>query len=237
MVIDAVVFDWGGTLTPWHVVDPLEIWSHYARVYDPADAHSLAVRLHAAEEAAWVAGRDHQVAATLDGVLRAAGVDPADVRHASALDRYEQAWEPHTWTDPQALPLLAGLRERGLRVGVLSNTLWSRDYHERVLARDGVLEHIDGAVFSSEIAYVKPHPEAFAAALAAVGVTDPGRAVFVGDRLFDDVYGAASLGMRTIFVPHSTIPDHQRGHTEGTPDAVVRELGEVLGVVDRWLAD
>ena len=83
----------------------------------------------------------------------------------------------------------------------------------------------------------KPHPEAFAAALAAVGVTDPGRAVFVGDRLFDDVYGAASLGMRTIFVPHSTIPDHQRGHTEGTPDAVVRELGEVLRVVDRWLAD
>jgi putative hydrolase of the HAD superfamily len=59
----------------------------------------------------------------------------------------------------------------------------------------------------------------------------------VGDRLFDDVHGAAAVGMRTIFVPHSTIPEHQRGHTEGTPDAVVTELTQVLDVVDSWLAD
>ena len=43
--------------------------------------------------------------------------------------------------------------------------------------------------------------------------------------------------MRTIFVPHSTIPEHQRGHTEGEPDAVVGQLSEVLAVVDRWSAD
>ena len=84
---------------------------------------------------------------------------------------------------------------------------------------------------------MKPHPEAFLAALAAVDVRDPARAVFVGDRLFDDVYGAAAVGMRTIFVPHSTIPEHQRGHTEGEPDAVVGQLSEVLAVVDRWSAD
>jgi putative hydrolase of the HAD superfamily len=233
--IDAVVFDWGGTLTPWHTVDPLAIWLEYARVYDPEDPATLADRLHAAEEAAWVAGRDQHIAATLDGVLRAAGVDPGNERHPAALRVYERAWEPHTWTDPQVLPLLVGLRERGLSVGVLSNTIWTRATHERIFARDGVIGHIDGAVYSSEIAYVKPHPEAFAAALAAVGVDDPGRAVFVGDRLFDDVFGAGAVGMRTIFVPHSTIPDHQRGHTEGTPDAVVHDLGDVLGVVDGWL--
>ncbi len=235
MRIDAVVFDWGGTLTPWHTVDPLAIWLEYARAYDPGTAEALAARLHAAEEAAWVAGREHHVAATLDGVLRAAGVDPTHERHRSAVAAYEGAWEPHTWTDPQALPLLLALRERGLRVGVLSNTIWSRDYHERVFARDGVLEHLDGAVYSSEIAFVKPHPEAFAAALDAVGVDEPGRAVFVGDRLFDDVFGAGALGMRTIFVPHSTIPEHQRGHSEGTPDAVVHQLADVLAVIDRWL--
>jgi putative hydrolase of the HAD superfamily len=234
--IDAVVFDWGGTLTPWHTVDVLDIWRTYAAAYDPQDVHALAHRLHEAEEAAWASGRDTNAAATLESVLLAAGVDVEHERHAIALAEYEQAWEPHTWTDPQALPLLRGLRERGLRVGVLSNTIWSREYHERVLARDGVLDLVDGAVFSSEIAYVKPHPEAFRAALDAVGVTDAARAVFVGDRLFDDVHGAAAVGMRTVFVPHSEIPDHQRGHTEGTPDAVVGELREVLEVVDRWLA-
>ena len=249
--IDAVIFDWGGTLTPWHDVDSLAIWREYAHAYcssphaggraagdgvGAADADQVARRLHLAEEAAWRAGRTENVAATLALIVRAAGLDPDAERHLPALSAYERAWEPHTWTDPDAVPLLAGLRQRGLRVGVLSNTVWTREYHERVFARDGVLEHLDGAVYSSEIAHVKPHPAAFAAALTAVGVDDPRRAVFVGDRLFDDVYGAARVGMRTVLVPHSTIPEHQRGHTEGEPDAVVKRLSDVLSVVDRWLA-
>jgi putative hydrolase of the HAD superfamily len=235
--LDAVIFDWGGTLTPWHTIDPRQMWLAYAGGRWPADpdrAARAADRLLAAEEAAWVAGRDHQRAATLDEVFRTAGVEPVGDGHRRGMAAYEQSWEPHTWTDPDAVPLLAALRERGLRVGVLSNTLWTRAFHEQVFARDGVLPYIDGAVYSSELAYVKPHPEAFRAALAAVGVGDAARAVFVGDRLFDDVHGAKEVGLRTVFVPHSVIPDHQRGHAQGEPDAVAHRLGDVLAIVDSW---
>jgi putative hydrolase of the HAD superfamily len=41
--VSAVVFDWGGTLTPWHSVDPVQAW---LAATDDAD---LATRLHAAE--------------------------------------------------------------------------------------------------------------------------------------------------------------------------------------------
>jgi len=232
--LDAVVFDWGGTLTPWHEIDPVEMWRAYAIVRAPADPEPMARALHAAEEAAWARGRDHHRAATLDEVFREPGAEPAGPAHEAALAAYEAAWQPHTWTDPDAVPLLAALRARGLRVGVLSNTLWTRRFHEQVFARDGVLPYVDAAVYSSELAYVKPHPEAFWAALRSVDVTDPGRAVFVGDRLYDDVHGAAEVGMRTVFVPHSEIPSHQRGRAEGSPDAVVQRLGDVLEVVDGW---
>ena len=60
------------------------------------------------------------------------------------------------------------------------------------------------------------------------------RCVFVGDRLFDDVWGAAQVGMRTILVPHSDIPPEQVGPTLGEPDAVVHRLAEVHAVVRRW---
>jgi putative hydrolase of the HAD superfamily len=70
--------------------------------------------------------------------------------------------------------------------------------------------------------------------MAAVGVADPTRCVFVGDRLFDDVWGAGQVGMRTIHVPHSEIPLGQLGHTEGRPDAVAHRLSEVHGIVRRW---
>ena len=89
---------------------------------------------------------------------------------------------------------------------MLSNTIWPRDWHEGFFRRDGVDHLIDGDVYTSEIPWTKPARSAFAAAMAAVGVTDPARCVYVGDRLYDDVWGAHNAGLRAIHVPHSTIP-------------------------------
>ncbi|WP_278256270.1 HAD family hydrolase [Nocardioides convexus] len=75
--------------------------------------------------------------------------------------------------------------------------------------------------------WTKPSPDAFRAAMDAVGVTDPARCVYVGDRLFDDVWGAQHAGMRAIHVPHSAIPAEQVGHTEGEPDAVAHRLADI----------
>ena len=45
---------------------------------------------------------------------------------------------------------------------------------------------------------------------------------------------AKAVGMRAVLVPHSEIPDEQRGHTQGEPDAVVHRLADLLTVIDRW---
>jgi putative hydrolase of the HAD superfamily len=232
--VQAVVFDWGGTLTPWHTLDMREQWLHYTEVYAPDDAEGLADRILAAEDDAWRAGREHQRSATLDGIFRTAGVEPSGERHERALAAYHAFWEPHTFTDPDVPGLFAALRDRGIKVGVLSNTLWTREHHEDVFRRDGILHLVDGAVYSSEVPWTKPHPEAFRAALAAVGVTDPARAVFVGDRPFDDIHGAKQVGMRAVLVPHSAIPENQNGHVEGDPDAVIDRLSDLLGVLYSW---
>lgn len=221
-----MIFDWGGTLTPWHVVDGDGPWPSVAGDAD------VVRRLRVAEDSVWARSRDEHRSATLAEVLELA-------RHRAdddTLTRYHSWWDEHSYTDPQVAPLFRDLRERGIAIGVLSNTIWPRARHEEIFARDGVLDLIDGAVYSSEIPWTKPHPEAFRAAMDAVGVSDPARAVFVGDRLFDDVYGAAQVGLRTVYVPHSLIPAEQLGHTEGEPDAVIHELADLLPVIDRWRA-
>lgn len=224
MGVQAVIFDWGGTLTPWHTLEPREAW-----IEAVADA-DLADRLHAAETEMWLRSRDEHRSATLDDVFAAAGVVPTADMHA-ALSRW---WEPHTLLDPDAPALFEALRDRGIRIGILSNTLWSRAEHERIFDRDGVLGIIDGAVYSSEIEWTKPHPEAFRTAMDAVGLDAPGEGVFVGDRPFDDIHGAKSVGMRAVLLPHSDIPDLQKGPVEGEPDAVIQRLGDLLAVVDAW---
>jgi putative hydrolase of the HAD superfamily len=237
-VVRAVVFDWGGTLTPWHTIDFAAQWQAYATRYAPdaETARAIAERITAAEDAAWKRLRGDGGSARLAEILAEAGVDTDHPGHAAAQAAYEEFWEPHTYTDADVRPLFAALRARGIKVGVLSNTIWSREYHEAVFARDGVLDLIDAAVYSSEIEHAKPHPEAFAAALRALDVDDPASAVYVGDRPYEDVHGAQRAGLRAVLVPHSDIPAAQQVPVDVRPDAVIQRLLDLLPVLDAWSA-
>lgn len=227
MAISAVIFDWGGTLTPWHTIDHEGMWlSICARHFPAADAARLAAAAHAAEADLWQLGERDQRSATLAEVFVQAGLDGS----AELLASYFEQWDPHTFTDPGVAPLLRLLRGRGIKVGVLSNTMWPRDAHERIFVRDDVFDLLDGAVYSSEIPWVKPHPEAFRAAMTAVGVSDPASCVFVGDRPYDDVHGAKSAGMRAVLIPNSDVP----AYDGVVPDAVIASLAELPAYLDQW---
>ena len=228
VTVRAVIFDWGGTLTPWHTVDHDTLWREVCAANFPEDADQMAVAIRAAEQAFWQASEESQRSATLAEIFDQAGVTPTEAFLAS----YFEAWDPHTFTDPDVVPLLGSLRERGIKAGVLSNTMWPRAAHERVFRRDEVLDLFDGAVFSSEIPWTKPHPEAFRAAMAAVGEDDPAACVFVGDRPYDDVHGAKRAGMRAVLIPHSEVPRFD----DVTPDAVITRLADLPAHLDAWSA-
>ncbi len=230
--VDAVIFDWGGTLTRWHDIDFHAESLALAQAVVNAD-HDVEVsrkRLHEAGNVIWSRSRDHQQSGTVDDLFAEAGLD----HDPDLLGAYYDFWEPHTSTDPEVGPLWEALRADGIKVGVLSNTIWPRAFHEQVFERDGVLGLIDGAVYSSEIPWTKPSPKAFTAAMQAVEVDDPARCVYVGDRLFEDIWGAHNAGLRAIHIPLSQIPAEQVGHTEGEPDAVAHRLSEIRDLVAGW---
>jgi len=228
VAVDAVIFDWGGTLTPWHTIDATELWLAVCAPHFPGTHRDLAAAAVSAELELWDLARTEHRSATIDEVFARAGIEPTGALLAS----YLQAWEPHTFTCADGAAVLGQLRSRGLRIGVLSNTMWPRSWHEEVFRRDGVLHLIDGAVYSSEIARTKPHPDAFAAAMAAIGVTDPRTCVFVGDRPLDDIHGAKSLGMRAVLLPNDGVPPCDAAR----PDAVIASLSELPPLVDAWMA-
>jgi len=229
VAVRAVIFDWGGTLTPWHSVDHEDLWlSVCAQHYPAAEAAAAAEAARSAEMELWRLAERAQQSSTLDAVFARAGVAAS----AGFLASYYQAWDPHTLTDPDAPALLRELRRRGIKIGVLSNTMWPRAAHERIFVRDKIFDLIDGAVYSSEIPWTKPHPEAFRAAMRAVGLADPAEGVFVGDRPYDDVHGAKSAGLRAVLVPNSDVP----AFAGAQPDAVIARLADLLGHVDRWSA-
>jgi len=229
----AVIFDWGGTLSEFVNAELVDAWRLAARHLDPEHADELAERLVRVEAEFWATTSSHQRSATLADLLGTAaadvGLDVAEALLEEAAVRHLDAWTPHIRHDPDAGPMLAELRARGLRVGMLSNTHWPRAFHERFLARDGLVELIDARLYTSEMPFQKPHPSAFLAAADALGV-EPEGAVFVGDRPWDDISGARAVGMRTVLRPNPFAPD-----IEGIePDARIHGLAELVGLVDGW---
>lgn len=224
--VDAVIFDWGGTLTPWHTIDQGELWRAVCAPHFPDDHVDRAAALAAASDDLWRVSETEQLSSTIYRVFELAGVEPSQELLAS----YYRAWEPHTYTDPHARGLLSHLRASDVKTGVLSNTMWPRSWHEDVFERDGVLHLIDGAVYTSEIDRTKPHRDAFLAAMSAVGAGDPAACIFVGDRPFDDIHGAKSLGMRAVLLPNDVVPPFAAAQ----PDAVIGGLAELRPLIESW---
>ena len=107
-----------------------------------------------------------------------------------------RAWEhAHNFAIyDDVLPTLQLLRERRLRIGLVSNT--SRDL--QAFVRHHGLE-VDAAVGSGAYGKTKPHPTIFRYALEQLDVP-PEDAVMVGDSVEDDVEGARAVGMRAFLI-------------------------------------
>ena len=233
MAVDAVIFDWGGTLSVFVEAELVDAWRLVARHLAPDREDEVTEVLVAVEEEFWATTATHQQSGTLAQLLGAAtdrlGLDAAEALLEEAATRHLDAWTPHIRHDPDAVATLQALRERGLRIGLLSNTHWPRPFHEHFLERDGLIELIDARLYTSEMPFQKPHPSAFRAALGAVGVDDPTRAVFVGDRPFDDISGAKGVGLHAVLRANGAVPGYSV-----EPDAVIDRLPELLPVVAAW---
>ncbi len=234
MTVTAVVFDWGGTLTdPLNFDELTDLWRLAARHISPEREDEVCARLEQIEEAFWSRVAVDQQAFSLSQILQQAsrelGVDVAEAVLEEAGVHHLDVWTPHIVHDRDALPVLAALKSQELKVGLLSNTHWPRTFHEHFLERDGLVEFIDVRCYTSEMARTKPHPLAYRTVLDQLGVK-ANETVFVGDRLYDDVYGAKAVGMRAVHRRDRNVPGY-----DIEPDAVIDRLPELIPLVDKWM--
>ncbi|MGH7905888.1 MAG: HAD-IA family hydrolase, partial [Candidatus Binataceae bacterium] len=105
--------------------------------------------------------------------------------------------DPAHWIAVTGAPaLLAALRERGLKLGVVSNFDY-RLYH--ILDGLGLSQYFDSVTISSEAGYAKPAPGIFTAAMAAAFATAP-ETLHVGDSEPLDLGGAMAAGISAVLV-------------------------------------
>ena len=122
-----------------------------------------------------------------------ASVESATIEEISR-DRLRRKREYLLGVDAEMLQVLSQLRSNGWTIGIVSNATPDEvaDWSECPL-RDVV----DDAVFSYQIGYMKPDPEIYNLACERLGIS-PTKTVFVGDGGFDELQGAAEVGMRPV---------------------------------------
>jgi putative hydrolase of the HAD superfamily len=200
-VLRAVLFDWGDTLTRWAWEPELLAAGHDAGLRaigrEPAPAMTERFR-DAYLPLLWAPGTLEEV--EYPGVVRKLlgeeGIEVDDGELDRFLEAEHAAWQPARMLATTTQALLEALRDRDLKVGLVSNAVDPPALLHRDLEQMGIAQRLDVAVFSSEVGWRKPHPAIFARALEAVGV-EPGQTLFVGDTLATDIAGASALGMHT----------------------------------------
>jgi HAD superfamily hydrolase (TIGR01509 family) len=135
--------------------------------------------------------------------------------------------------DPGVLPMLRALRDSGLSLGIVSNTVVPPHCLDAHLAAEKLLEFFPIRVYSSQVRYRKPHPRIFQIALNLIGVP-PARTLFIGDLLKADVSGAKKAGMHTVWKParkflhNGIVPPLPRRHHADHTIPHVTHLPQVL---------
>jgi putative hydrolase of the HAD superfamily len=237
-MLDAVLFDWGDTLFHFAYDESLleAGWEAGLATLEgrdglPGHDQSAARFREQYLPLLWVPGSVEEIEypGMVRDLLGSFGVEIDDEELDRFLEAEHAAWEPARLPGAHTHGLLDSLRSRGLKLGLVSNVFDPGWLLREDLARMGLAERLDAAVFSSEVGKRKPHPTIFRAALDALEV-EPERALFVGDRRYEDIRGAKELGMTTVLALWFRADEDERGLE---PDFEAFTQMDVLNVVRR----
>lgn len=197
MSVDTVFLDAGGVLCH----------PSWARVADALVRHGAPVTAAALAAAEQKATRDIDNASTIGatddrargwlyfnlvlhhaGVTQNAGTDAA-LAELREYHRIDNLWEH---VEPDVVPALAALRDRGLRLVVVSN---ANGRLRHLFDRLDLAKWFDHLLDSHEWGVEKPDPRLFHLALEQ-SRADAARTVHVGDLYHVDVIGARQAGLR-----------------------------------------
>jgi len=123
---------------------------------------------------------------------------------------------------------LAAVREMGLRMAIVSNSVWRGALIEKDLERLGIRGFFDAVVASSDVGYRKPGAAIMDEVLSRLDV-QAGEAVMVGDSRVADVAAAQQAGMRSVLIEN-------RPQQGPEPDVKIASIAELPGVIENMKA-
>ena len=210
-MIDTVLFDMGGTLEDIHVDDE----SRHASIQGVLDilrAHGIDPDKDFETAASAINAGWERYGAYRDPrqrelkpeeiwgsfVLTDFGLDEESVRsYAEELAHMWEVTHYHRALRPHVREMLEGLKDLGMKLGVISNTASLYQVFD-ILKEYGIRDYFQDVTLSSVTGYRKPNPNIFMISLHQVQ-SDPAHCAYVGDTISRDVIGPIRMGFGATF--------------------------------------
>lgn len=125
------------------------------------------------------------------------GINLSDGLPKKFIDAYYKPIGDQITLFPHAKEILRKIKNAGMKIGLVSNTIFPAEYHRREMKSFGIFDYFDFTLFSSEEKIRKPGKRIFEKALH-LGETEPEKTIFIGDRLLEDVAGPQSVGIKAV---------------------------------------
>jgi HAD superfamily hydrolase (TIGR01509 family) len=231
--IEAVIFDYGHTLARYEIgtwEDRLRqgLERVHAALAAKESVPPLEEYLEVALSEINVPRRDHSVyplATRFERINARLGLDSAISVGEMELILMSPVLEIGE-VDQDAHHVLQTLRERGYKLGLISNcpygscsAMWREEMHGF-----GLDEYLDSVIFCDEVGVRKPDPAIFELSLQQLGVK-AANAMYVGDYQPWDIEGGHGAGLATVWI---NIRHEDLDPALAAPDYTITRLSELL---------
>jgi HAD superfamily hydrolase (TIGR01662 family) len=239
--VEALAFDLGDTLITVEAThaDFNQIWQTIYSFMQQVEGPNLAplsdIRHHVDEHVDQKLREARQSHAEIEqdmlelfsNALRAAGLAHADDQKFvyNIVEMRHRAVERFIRVGPHVKTTLAELKQRGYKLGLVSNFCNITEAIYQTIENLGLLIYFDATVISCEIGWRKPSPHIYEAICQRLQV-EPTKILFNGDRLVEDVAGPQRAGMQAVLSQELRQEDPTT--TEIKPNLIIQNIQELL---------
>lgn len=243
--IEAIIFDLDDTLISW--AKPALSWPDYlAPMMKSAvaylneqgvetDTATFGATFGRIVRGAWQRSYDEDdtTAVSMAGVLHATlstlNVDPDSIDIQALMRAFNWYPMPGVKAFPDAIEVLSTLKQRGYKIGLITNAfqpMWMRDAE---LEEEGLMDFLDARITSGDTGFMKPDPAIYWRMMGMLNTT-PDKSMYIGDTPHRDVLGANRSGMVSVLIdpPHLDKPPTTE---EEEADYTITALSELFAVL------
>jgi putative hydrolase of the HAD superfamily len=128
--------------------------------------------------------------------------------------------------------VLVELERKGFKLGVITNTVTSREEDVRAALRKiGIERYFDLILTSVDVGHKKPDERIFMTALRRLRVK-PYEAVMVGNQIGTDIVGGNRVGMKTVLFKWNRRYNERITLPEEQPTRIIKSLRELPLVIE-----